>query len=205
MKRWIILSAMFALSLALVAPLPADDAKKDDKKPEMKKDEVKKDDEKKGDEKPKKEPEAKLADFSAYATAEDGGGEVFKVDDSSVTIRLTRKGNKSNGYKDQHIDTVYKYAEGGLARRKEAPPFFDDKGLKRAATSNELEKLRKPAGAPGYAIERTDLKVGDIVQLKLLRPKTISAAKAKPEDLVIKFAIMVGEKGGTAKDDPKKK
>lgn len=87
-----------------------------------------------------------------------------------------------------------------MARRNDPPTFFDDKGIKRPAKSEELDKLRKPTGAPGYAIDRTDLKAGDIVTLKLLRPRSISAQKAKPEDYVIKFAIMIGEK-----PDPKKK
>ena len=43
-------------------------------------------------------------------------------------------------------------------------------------------------------MDKADIKAGDLVTLKLLRPKTIPAAKAKPEDLVIKYAIVTGEK-----------
>jgi hypothetical protein len=211
------LAIAFAFGALVVT---AEEKKKDDpkavkpgddkKKPAPKDDDKKKkkgDDDKKGDEeKPKKdEPKSveKLPDFSNYVSGGDINGEVFKADDSSITIRVTQPPSRSNSYREKHIDTVYKYAEGALARRKDPPPFFDDKGLKRQAKPEELEKLRKPMGAPHYMMERTDIKPGDIVTLKMARPRTIPASKAKPDDYEIKYAIVIGEKP-PPKDDKKK-
>lgn len=192
------LSTALILSFVFVSgPLGADE--KDTKKPAGKKEtdkgaDKKPDDRKKsGDSKPPKTPEAKLGDFSAYAKHSEYAGEVVKSDENSVTIRNTRRVKTAFGYRNEHTDVEFKYAEGGLARKEKAPKFFNEKGLERPATSSELEKLRKPAGAPGFHIERTDLKNGDLVKLVLVRPISIPAKKVKPEDLVIKFAVMVGE------------
>jgi hypothetical protein len=198
MKRAWMLGLLFFGSLSLMAA--------QDDKPEAAK--AKKDDEKKGDdaemkkekgeepEKPenKAKPTApKMPDFSAYAKHSEHAGEVIKADENGLTVRQQSRVRQGNGFRTVNNDMDFQYAEGGMARREKAPKFFNDKGLERPGTSSELQALKAPQGAPGYHIERTDLKVGDLVKLELVRPRTISATKVKPEDLKIKYAIMVGE------------
>src|SRR5476649_1747775 len=137
MKRFTICAATFALALGFLS------AADDEKKPE--------------DPKPAKTPEPKAPDWTAFADHGEVQGIVYKADESSVTFRVTVKGNARNGFKEQHTDTDYKYADAGMARSEKEPPFFDDKGVKRSAKASELEKLRKPIGAPGYALERGDI------------------------------------------------
>jgi len=163
-----------ALSAGLIAA-------QDEKNPEMKKD--------KGEAKAKP-PEVKAGDWSKFAKGPEAGGEVIKVSDTTLTLRNeTRQGRTK-----KNIDTEYTWNEQGLARREKAPVFFNDKGLPRPGTSNELAALKKPEGVKGYAIERTELKNGDIVKLELVRPITVPATKAKPDDYTIKYAFMTGEK-----------
>ena len=82
----------------------------------------------------------------------------------------------------------------------------DGKGGTLPLTSKEMDELRKPIGAPGYAAAKSELKPGHIVELQLVRPRDIAADKAKDEDIVIKYAMIEGEtKPPATKDAPKKK
>ncbi len=168
MKRWMLCSLMLALPVYVMS---ADDEKKEDK-PVVQ----------------------KAPDWSKYSTAVPASGEVVKVSETGLTLRNQTRQRSGNGYKTVNIDVDYTWNEQGLARREKAPTFFDDKGLPRPAKSGELAKLRKPIGVKGYAMERSDIKNGDLVRLELVRLRTISASKAKPEDYTIKYAFWVGEK-----------
>lgn len=134
-------------------------------------------------------------DWSQFADHGEVAGEVLKCDNESLTLRqTTRVPSGRNRTKAQNVDTIFKYADHGLARSEQLPPFFDDKGLRRQPTSSERQALKLPQGAPGYAMERTDLRNGDLVKLKLVRPRSVRADKVTPEDIVIKYAIKIGEK-----------
>lgn len=151
------------------------------------------DDEKKPADKPAKAP-----DWSKWAKGDPVEGQVGKASEKSIT--LTYKSRENNRMVNKEIE--YEWNEQGLARREKPPTFFDDKGLPRRATAAELERLKKPAGVPGYAIERTDIKPGDLVKLELVRPSSISAAKAKREDYSIKYAIVKGDPAKPVKEKP---
>lgn len=143
---------------------------------------------------------AKAPDWSKWAKGDPVEGQVGKASEKSIT--LTYKVRKGNRTVNEEID--YEWNEQGLARREKPPTFFDDKGLPRRATAAELERLKKPAGVPGYAIERTDIKPGDLVKLELVRPSSISATKAKREDYSIKYAIVKGDPAKPVRDNPGK-
>jgi hypothetical protein len=145
---------------------------------------------------------AKPADWSAYASAGEMLATVVTATEDSVTVRVSWAapsggGNRGRGgrpnVKEQHTDYDLKFADAGLARWKKLPPKLDGEGKKAAYTPKEMEEFKKPTGAPGYAAERADLKAGYIVELHLLRPKEIKADKATQDDLLVKYAIIVGE------------
>jgi hypothetical protein len=134
-------------------------------------------------------------DWSKFVDHGEVVGEVIKCDQETVTLRQTaRVPSGRRGTRTENVDTVFRYAEHGLARSEQMPPFFDDKGLRRSPTASERQALKLPQGAPGYAIERTDLRNGDLVKLKLVRPRSVRADKVTPDDLSIKYAIKIGEK-----------
>jgi hypothetical protein len=55
-------------------------------------------------------------------------------------------------------------------RRKDPPPAYDDKGRPRRYTAAELKTLRGPdASLPGYPAEGQDLKVGQVVEVSLVK------------------------------------
>jgi hypothetical protein len=146
--------------------------------------------------------EVKPTDWSQYANAGDANGTIVEADEEGLTLRVSRiDANRTFGrwgrgrvtLKENYEDFDLKYAEGALVRWKKLPPKFDENGKKVNYTPKEIDALRKPVGVPGYAAERTELTNGHIVELKLVRPRTVPAAKATPEDLRIKHVIIVGE------------
>ena len=186
MNRYCLLIAMFVSGLVFVSgSAVADDEKKPDEKPKT--------------EKPAKAPEPKAPDWSKFAKAGEAGGELVKMTDETITLRNQVPRRSGNRTTITNVDVEYTWSEQGLARRDKPPTFFNDKGLPRTGTSDEIARLKKPAGVPGYMMERSELKNGDIVKLELVRPSNIPASKAKPEDLRIKYAIVMGEKAKPSK------
>ncbi|MFO0935967.1 MAG: hypothetical protein U0798_05555 [Gemmataceae bacterium] len=156
------------------------------------------DKDKKGEEKPSDKPAgppSKLPDFSKdFANDGPVQGVVSYADENLVAIHVAyrvRQGNK--GTKNEAQEVGFHYAENALARTKVTPTKLDAKGKSVKLPYNELETLKKPQGAPGWHIERSDIKPGSIVTLELIRPKSITASKATLEDKLIKYAIVTGE------------
>jgi hypothetical protein len=149
----------------------------------------------------------KLPEWSkTYVPAGEIWGEVVKADDKGLTLQVTElapngsggyksgkgKGKSGGGVKEKKTDIDLIYADGGMVRWVAKPKKTDEKGKTIALTPKEQEDLRKPIGALGYAAARTDLQAGHIVEIKLLRPKTIAAKDAKISDLEIKYALIQG-------------
>ncbi|VTS02781.1 unnamed protein product [Gemmata massiliana] len=116
--------------------------------------------------------------------------------------------------KEQHHDYELEYLPPSLVRSKSLPPKLDDKGKKVLHTQKEIDELRTPAGATGYAANKSDLVAGTIVEVHLIRDRSISAAKATEDDLRIKYAVILGKaptppkdatNAGAKPDDKKKK
>jgi hypothetical protein len=100
--------------------------------------------------------------------------------------------------KQAHHDYVLEYLPQSLVRHKTQPPKLDDKGRRVPYTDKESHDLRQPAGVPGYAATKADVTPGMIVDVILVRDKTISAAKATEDDLRLKYVYLLGH----AKDAP---
>ena len=165
------------------------------------------DDEKKSDEKKPAAPATpdKMPEWSKnYASAGELFGEIVKADEKGITLQVSELApNGSGGYKSgkgrgkgggtvKKVDVDLKYAEGGMVRWATKPKKTDEKGKTIPLTPKEQENLKKPVGALGYAASRDDLQVGHIVEVVLLRPKSIAAKDATVTDLDIKYVIIQG-------------
>lgn len=104
---------------------------------------------------------------------------------------------------EHHVDYDLSYADGGLARYKHVPVTTGADGKKHAATAAEVDAARKPIGAIGYAAERTDIKSGTIVELHLVKLRGTPAAKTTADDLLVKYAMILGEDPTPPKADGK--
>jgi hypothetical protein len=166
----------------------------------------------------------KMPEWSkTYVAAGEIWGEVVKADDKGITLQVTELApNGSGGYKsgkgkgkgggsgvkEKKTEIDLKYADGGMVRWVAKPKKTDAKGKTIALTPKEQEDLQKPIGSPGYAAARTDLLPGHVVEIRLLRPKTISAKDAKISDLEIKYVLIQGtdpKPPSISKDEEKKK
>jgi hypothetical protein len=227
-RRWTQAGFALALGLSLVAlpQAPADET-------EAKKDDVKKEEVKTTSTSP-----SKGTDWSGYLRVNQLTAEVVRADESSVTLRLyylapnSKSGTRaprpqlhynhghvyqnpllrrSNGRPQvhwDHHDYTVQYAPEGLARTQTLPPKTDETGKRVPHTQKELEDLKAPVGAPGYAIAKSDLTAGTIVDVIIIRDKTIPADKVTESDMRVKYATVVGKDPNPPKDagsDPNKK
>jgi hypothetical protein len=114
-------------------------------------------------------------------------------------------GNRSNNQrqpqlKQQHHDYVLEFVPQSLVRTKTLPPKTDDKGKKVPYTQKELEEARLPIGAPYYAASSFDLTPGTIVDVIVIRERSIPAAKATEDDLRVKYVTILGRDPNPPKD-----
>ncbi|CAN5165607.1 hypothetical protein BH11PLA2_BH11PLA2_43060 [soil metagenome] len=208
MKRWLHkLSLAAGFSLAALT-FDSTATAQDEKKPEMKKEAEKKGVDPKETEKKPEKP-AKPFDWSKFPKHSEASGELVKITETAITLRNVVPERQGPYIRMKNIDVEYTWHEQGVARRDKAPKFTNDKGLDRPGTPDELQKLRKPIGVPGFAMDRSELKTGDLIKVELVRPTAIPPSKIKPEDLMIKYAFMMGENPKPTKPldpgEPKKK
>jgi hypothetical protein len=120
-----------------------------------------------------------------------------------------RPANTKVNYKEQHHDYVIEFVPESLVRTKVLPPKTDDTGKRVEYTSKELQDLKGPWAIPGYAASNSDLVPGSIVEVVMIRDKSIAAAKVTEDDLRVKYAIILGKDPNPPKDmskpEPKKK
>jgi hypothetical protein len=172
----------------------------------------------------------KRPDWSGYTTVGNVVGEVVKADATKLTLRVTwfvqsgggnrrprLSGNAGNfrnpftphmsrprsGLKEEHHDYELPFVAESLVRMKTLPPKLDEKGKRLDYTQKELDALRSPDGVTGYAASTGDLAPGTIVEVILIRDKSIAADKAKEEDLRVKYAIILGKEPTPPKDAKK--
>ena len=169
------------------------------------------------DEKKPTVPPAETTDWSKYVVhselkakivkVERGGGLLVEVP-GPPQLKATGTGNNMRTTqvpgKPEKFSVMF--AEGGLVRWGKLPAKTYTDGKKASYTPDELAVLKQPLGVSGYAAARTDLKVGQIVEFVMIRPRELAAAKAGLGDLLVKRATIVGE-DTTAKpaEPPKKK
>ena len=164
----------------------------------------------------------KPPDFSKYAFVGDAVGEIVKADDNSLTVRMTwlaqvNQPNKGRpqlqggkyhhphapvpkGVKEEHHDYTIQFVPETQIRTKVLPPKTDDKGKKVDYTAKELETLKGKWSFPGYAASASDLVPGTIVEVHLMRDKSILASKATDDDMRVKYAVVLGKDQNPPKD-----
>jgi hypothetical protein len=94
--------------------------------------------------------------------------------------------------KEQHHDYELEFVPESLVRTKSMPQKYDDNGKRVAHTQKEIDELRAPPGVTGYAASPADLVPGAIVEVILVRDKSIPASKATEDDLRVEYAIILG-------------
>ena len=175
----------------------------------------------------KKEPAPKPTDWSKYAYVSDVVGEIVKADSNKLVLRVTWSTTQTSGggrpnlsanhrnfhnpyaqmprpprvtVKQQHHDYELEFVPESLVRTKTLPPKFDDNGKKVNYKQKELDEIRAPSGAPGYAATVVDLVPGTIVEVIIIRDKSVPLAKATEGDLRVKYAIILGKDPNPPKD-----
>lgn len=102
--------------------------------------------------------------------------------------------------KEHHADYALDFLPQSLVRTRVLPAKTDENGKKVGYTQKEIDELRQPAGVTGYAASAFDLTPGTIVELILIRDKSIPAEKAAESDLRVKYAIIWGKDPNPPKD-----
>jgi hypothetical protein len=110
----------------------------------------------------------------------------------SMIRRMARNNSRPPKIQQHHQDLQLTFAESGLVRWKSPPPKLDDNGKKIPYSPKEQEALKQPPGVTGWAAERTDLQVGHIVEVVLVKPKSVPTSKATLSDLRVKYAVILG-------------
>ena len=158
----------------------------------------------------KKKPDGP-PDWGTYVAHVTLTGEVEKVTADGFVLRvpeLVRGGNGKPEWKPKSYDLAFH--DNGLVRFAKLPPKLDAKGKKVAYTDKERKELKSPPTAPGYAADRADLAAGAVVEVQLLRPKNVPAAKLATlvdTDFKVKYAVIQGDpvrREPDKKADPKK-
>jgi hypothetical protein len=103
-------------------------------------------------------------------------------------------------WKERHQDYDLDYLPQSLVRVHDLPPKLDEKGKKVPHTLKELGELRAPLGVVGYAADKADVVPGTILEVFLLRDKTIPADKVTDADMRIKYALIWGKDPNPPKD-----
>jgi|GEM_PF-1170449 hypothetical protein len=107
-------------------------------------------------------------------------------------------------YKEQKHEYDFRMVSESLIRTKTLPPKYDENGKRVSYTSKELDELRGPPGAPGYAASLYDLAPGTIVEVVAMRDRTIPAAKVSEDDLCVKYVLILGSNRLTPNLPPEK-
>jgi hypothetical protein len=139
---------------------------------------------------------AKAPDFSKYVYVKNQTGEVVKADDKKISITYKWTVNTQPNPKfaprfvEKHQDYEFQLLPESLVRSSFLPKKVDDKGKKVEYTQKEKDALKTPIGVTGYAASTSDLTPGTLVDITLIRDKSIAGAKATDEDLRVKYVII---------------
>lgn len=94
--------------------------------------------------------------------------------------------------KEHKFDYDFHLVPESLIRFKSLPPKYDENGKRVSYTTKELEELRAPSGAPGYAASLNELVPGTIVEVVAMRDRKIPANKVSEDDLCVKYVVILG-------------
>lgn len=155
-------------------------------------------------------------DWSGYVRFSEVTGKISKLEKNGFVFHLTwteTSGVQNNQYRPgaigalaggglprashmsarvrtqvHHEDVHFRFAEAGLVRWHKLTMGPGAGG--KFVTEAEQNRLKLPAGAPGWAADRSDLRPGQVVEVTLVRPKDVPLAKATPADLRVKYAVI---------------
>ncbi|HXD87138.1 MAG TPA: hypothetical protein VN641_11630 [Urbifossiella sp.] len=180
----------------------------------------------------------KMPDFTGYVWVGRRETEVVKADDESITVRVfwpkitasrSRGGRSMRGGRSsmspfmtrqpnvkvtwEHTDHKVPYLPESLVRVKTLPHKLDDTGKRGFYSEKEQTQLKAPLGVPGYQAAKADITPGTIIDLHLIRDRSIAANKVTDSDMRVKYAIILRHDpnppkdiaNGTAGSPPKKK
>lgn len=155
----------------------------------------------------KKPTESKAPDFTGWVKHDRVVGEVVKIDDKTKIFTLKIAAGVNRNRQLRYVQKEYMLHDAGLVRWKKLPPKTDEKGKRTPYSPEELAELRTPRGAPGYAADPADLKLGYVIELTTVRPKEVPLSKLVPQDLRVQYAVILTEDktatAGGKKDDKK--
>ena len=158
-------------------------------------------------------PSSAKQDWSSYATYGEIVGEVVKFEDPTLTLKITkyqqtggnnarpirpglRPTNRPPQVKTTTEELDLTFNENALVRWYKLAPKIGPNGKKVQRSSKEIQQYKLPQGAPGYAGNRADLQAGQTVSLVLVRPRDISPSKLTPNDIQVKYAVILGYGSG---------
>jgi hypothetical protein len=155
-----------------------------------------------------------------YITVGDLEGEITKVSDTSITIRVNWEEPKipQNGLKpaknaaqmqaemarianskplEKHKEYTMDFAVGAQARVQKLPPKLNADGKPVAYTPAEKQQLRGNPNIPGYKADLSELKVGQKIEAHVVKLPPAAANKDKPDEMFVRWALILNDK----KDD----
>jgi hypothetical protein len=102
---------------------------------------------------------------------------------ADLQVQMARQQANMVQYKDHHYNVELQAADNMKVRTLSLPVEYDDKGKPRKYTAKELSDLKgSDPKLLGYTAEFDNLRVGQEVEVTVLRPKTTTTAKPKPKD-----------------------
>jgi hypothetical protein len=143
-------------------------------------------------------------DWSQYVAGAVLVGEVSKAKDDRFTLVVTSRiptGNRNNPFRTKADEYSLTFHENGLVRWKKLPPKLNSAGKRVEYAERERLELKQPRGAPGFAADRSALQDGAIVEVHLVRLKSIKPDVAVIQDYQVKYAIILS--GGNPNPDKK--
>ena len=166
--------------------------------------------------KPADKPAETTADWTKYVAVSEVQGEIVKLEKNGFLLKIpgppqqktTGTGNnrRVTTVPGKAVQISFAYIEGSQIRWAKLAPKVDSNGKKVLRSAEEIAEFKKPAGVPGFAADPRDLKVGQTLELVLVRPREVPAAKATQADWIVKRATILGEDpNAKPAEDPKKK
>ncbi len=151
------------------------------------------------------DPPARAPSWLEYVDVSKFVAEVSEYKDGEITVKVREFEKDEEASKPKKgkapaqpvmkavlKDHTFKFADAALVRWKNIPPKPPGPdGRPGKYTAEEAARIKLPAGVPGFAAERSDLKEGQGVELTLVRLKAADPRRLTPADLRVKYAIIV--------------
>lgn len=162
-----------------------------------------------------------------YIVVGDLTGEITKVSADSITIQVNWETPTmpKNGLKptknparmqeemakiakakptEHYQDYTMGYTVDAQARVKTLPPKLDANGKPVAYTPAEKQQLKGNATIPGWKADISEFKVGQMVQAHVVKLPPSAADKDKPDEMLVRWAYILGEAGDKKNDGANK-